>query len=98
MDMEQIAKTIVAQATPDLTPDKAAEMQQHVMQLLLARVGTAIVTAMSPEDRLTYEQQFITTQKYNTPEAQAFVAQHVPNLADVLKAEIDAVTSELTKA
>lgn len=85
--IDQVADTLVAKAGSDLTPDVQSAYKENIKVLFLARLGTRIVEALSPEDRVVYEEKFVTTQLVNSPEAVAFLAEKLPLMEELLTEE-----------
>lgn len=92
-----VAKTIVARLAGELTSQQRAEQEQQVQQLFLARLGTAMLEALPAADRLTYQTKFIETQQYNSPAAQTFLTNNIPNLEQLLTNEAKQFIEEFSK-
>lgn len=95
--IQTVSQSLVKAMGADLTPEQRAEYEQSVQQLFLARLGVAIMEAMSPADQEAYQTQFVTTNTANSTEAQQFVNSKIPNLEAVMTKEAEDFIKEFTQ-
>lgn len=95
--IQTVSQSLVKAMGADLTPEQRAEYEQSVQQLFLARLGVAIMEAMSPADQETYQTQFVATNTANSTEAQQFVNSKIPNLEAVMTKEAEDFIKEFTQ-
>ena len=94
--IQAVSAGLMANLTSAISPDRRAAYEQSIQQLLLARLGVAVLEAMMPEDRIEYQNTFVQTGQSNSAEAQAFIATKVPNLEAVLSKESQTLIQEFS--
>ena len=66
---------------------RAEELEAHRRQLqeeLAARVGVIVLEALNEQDRQAYVDMFVATETQDSPEAQQYLKERLPDMAQVI--------------
>lgn len=73
------------------------ERQSHARRLheeLAVRVGVVILEALTPQDRQEYVDRFVATEQQDSPQAQKFLQDRLPQMTQVINAGAEEFAAE----
>lgn len=77
-----------------LSPEELEAHRRSLTTELAARIGVVVLEALSSEDRQQYADLFVATEQQDSPEAQQFISQRLPNMAQLINAGAEQFATE----
>lgn len=70
--------------TSGLSAEELQTHQRRLQEELAARVGVIVLEALSEQDRQAYVELFVATETQDSPQAQQFLQERLPNMTAVI--------------
>lgn len=80
--------------TSALTPEQQQDHERRLHEELSARIGVIVLEALSEQDRQLYVDQYVATEQQDSPEAQQFLQERLPNAAQVINSGAEEFAAE----
>jgi len=87
MNIASTVQMIVDNTEPYLDGPDRAEAERQVKELFIARIGVAVLEALTPEDRELYLREYGETHQQSSAQAQQFVRSRIPQMDDLVSRE-----------